>query len=70
MDTQTTAKETPVCLFRCTLPECGAPDTLGGGEKQVTVMDRPSPGLWKLVSQGPEEETSAWGWGGKGREAT
>lgn len=50
MGTQTTAKETPVCLFRCTLPECGAPDTLGGGEKQVTAMDRPSPGLWKLVS--------------------
>lgn len=29
-------------------------------------MDTPSPGLWKLVSQGPEEETSAWGWGGEG----
>lgn len=66
MGTQTTAKEAPVCLFRCTLPEFGAPDMLGGGEKQATVMDTPSPGLWKLVNQGPAEETSVWGWGGKG----
>lgn len=64
--TQTTAKEAPVCLFRRTLPEFGAPAMLGGSEKQATVMDTSSPGLWKLVSQGPEEETSAWGWGGEG----
>lgn len=43
---------------------------LGRGEKQAAVMDTPSPGPWKLVSQGPEEETSACGWGGKGGEAT
>lgn len=70
MGAQTTAKEPLVCFFGCTLPEFGAPVTLGGGEKQAAVMDTPSPGPWKLVRQGPEEETSACGWGGKGGEAT
>ncbi|KAL6087480.1 hypothetical protein STEG23_017945 [Scotinomys teguina] len=52
---------------RCTLAEFGVTVMLGGGGKKDTVMDVPSSAVRKLMSLGPEEETSA-GVVGEGKE--